>query len=391
MTGSSLDTVNPASLLSAPGFRRLLIALHCLHIVVLTGFASNLGIVDISTDAAPGASPLRPIYVLGRDGRPLPASAGRVSVSTLSEQTLRSGKFIRDGLFSLGPIAIPGTVPGGSGEILLSVWDATTGSTYESATVRARVRIQIFPLGGGSVFPPANWYQSSDFSGVDLRIPEGVPNARIDRVESTTLGAQIHAIASRKYTYSLQASFDLRNWYPAARSATPSGDLDFFQGELAWTIVPVPSPQFWRVIRVPTGAVNLNNNFTPPGASSKAYVTDKYGGPLPKGVGMVEVLDELGNQIWFGGLVVPGIFAAGAIEIPGLEAGGGGTITIRAWDIRSGDTYDTARDRGEVRVTLRNLGGDGRLPPGLGTTSDFAGLTVACWGCPWWLNASRSN
>jgi hypothetical protein len=129
------------------------------------------------------------------------------------------------------------------------------------------------------------------------------------------------------------------------------------------------------------GLVNLNNNFTPRGATAKALILGANGQPLARGLGSVEILDSLGNVIRSGHLVAAGIFAFGVVEIPGTVPGGNGSIQIRAWDGSQEDTFDTARIRTSEIVTLVGLGGGSIPAPGLGAISNFSGLWVVSL-CP---------
>lgn len=123
------------------------------------------------------------------------------------------------------------------------------------------------------------------------------------------------------------------------------------------------------------GSVNLNNNFTPAGMNSKAYITS-FGIPTAKALGSVEILDSLGTVIKSGTLAIDGIFALGVVQIPGIPTGGTGTITIRAWDNSTGLTFDTAYARNQQVVTLTGLGGGPTPPPSLGAAGNFVGLEL---------------
>lgn len=122
------------------------------------------------------------------------------------------------------------------------------------------------------------------------------------------------------------------------------------------------------------GNVNLNNNFTPVGGTSKAFILGLDAQPVAKALGAVEILDSNGNVIKSGGLGANGLFFFGVTDIPGTTPGGSGSIIIRAWDTSTGSTYSTAYGRGSVVVTLTGLGGGANPPPGLGTASNFSGL-----------------
>jgi len=127
------------------------------------------------------------------------------------------------------------------------------------------------------------------------------------------------------------------------------------------------------------GTVNLNNNFTAPGATTKAYVFAADGARLRAAVGRVEVLS--GDTVIASGSIsaVAGLFDLGIRQIAGTPTGSPATLTIRAWDITAGATYaDAAAARGEVTVTTANLGGGTTLPPTLNNpgTGGFTGLTL---------------
>jgi len=131
------------------------------------------------------------------------------------------------------------------------------------------------------------------------------------------------------------------------------------------------------------GTVNLNNNYTPAGAAAKAFVDLTLGVPVPKAQGRVEVLDATGAVIssvkdgsgnLFG---ADGLFFLGVTEIPNTVAGGGATISIRAWDSLTGATYDAATSKAIASVTLTGLGGGLTPTPTLGVAGNFTGLTLS--------------
>jgi hypothetical protein len=126
------------------------------------------------------------------------------------------------------------------------------------------------------------------------------------------------------------------------------------------------------------GAVNLNNNFTPPGGTTRAYVLAEDGSRLTAAVGMVEVLDSTGAVIKSGAISsLAGVFSFGVTDIPGTTAGGNGSIIIRAWDKTTGATFAEATSKGvSPIVTLTGLGG-GTIPaPTLGAIGNFTGLQL---------------
>ncbi len=134
------------------------------------------------------------------------------------------------------------------------------------------------------------------------------------------------------------------------------------------------------------GLVNLNNNFTPPGTSDKAFIRGLDMAPLAKALGSVEILDMTGHVIRSGRLAAAGIFAFGVVEIPGTVPGGNGVITIRMWDNSTGVSYELATVRAAALVTLVGLGGAGFPIPSLGMIGNFTGLQPCL--CPLWWDTS---
>lgn len=122
------------------------------------------------------------------------------------------------------------------------------------------------------------------------------------------------------------------------------------------------------------GQVNLNNNFTPPGGTAKAYIFNMDGQLLPKAFGRVEILDSNWRVIRSGGLALDGIFAFGVMEIPGSMPGGNASIIICSWDVRTGASFGAATDSAYSMVTLNGLGGGSIPPPSLALAGNFTGL-----------------
>jgi len=139
------------------------------------------------------------------------------------------------------------------------------------------------------------------------------------------------------------------------------------------------------------GLINLNNNFTPPGGASKAFVLGQDGQPMAKALGRVEVLDSTGALIRSGGFGANGLFFLGVTEIPGTVPGGSGEIIIRVWDSSTGGAWETATDRYVAHVSLYQLGGGGHPIRSLGTGSNFAGFPCLCppWPVETWAVIGR--
>lgn len=124
------------------------------------------------------------------------------------------------------------------------------------------------------------------------------------------------------------------------------------------------------------GTVNLNNNFTPPGGTARAFILSPTGTPLAKALGQVEVLSADNAVIASGGFGADGLFFLGVTEIPGIAAGGSGSIILRAWDSSTGSSYQDALVRNQTIVTLTGLGGGATPPPALGVAGNFTGLSL---------------
>ncbi len=131
---------------------------------------------------------------------------------------------------------------------------------------------------------------------------------------------------------------------------------------------------------VAQGTFNANNNFIPQGASSKALILDEFGNPLSKAKGRVEVLFENttlspnGNAGY--ALTLDGLFFINGLIVPGVPTGGTATLAVRAWDVSSGATYETALVKAMTWVTINSLGGGTTPPATFGNNSDFMELRL---------------
>ena len=129
------------------------------------------------------------------------------------------------------------------------------------------------------------------------------------------------------------------------------------------------------------GTFNANNNYVPAGASTKAYVLDITGNPLAKAYGRVEILSGSITLSPNGSAGVPltldGMFFINGMVVPGTGVGGTATLVVRAWDVRTGATYDAATLHRSVEVVISNLGGGSTPPATFGNNSTFAGLRLS--------------
>ncbi|MCW5559563.1 MAG: hypothetical protein KIT22_17240 [Verrucomicrobiae bacterium] len=130
------------------------------------------------------------------------------------------------------------------------------------------------------------------------------------------------------------------------------------------------------------GLINFSNNFTPPGALTKAFLTDESGNRLVKGLWKLEILDANGTLIRSGTLADDGLFFLGVAEIPGTTPGGSADVILRGWEVSTGASYDMATRKFYITIRLFSLGGGDVPPPSLAIASDFTGGPG--WFCgPW--------
>lgn len=134
------------------------------------------------------------------------------------------------------------------------------------------------------------------------------------------------------------------------------------------------------------GTFNASNNYTVPGASTKAFVFATDGTtPLAKANGKVTIQNAAdGSFLSPGGaagvsLAADGLFFINGLSVPGTATGGSANIIIRAWDSSTGATWNDALIRTPVAsglITVSSLGGGPTPPATFAANSNFAGLTV---------------
>ena len=71
----------------------------------------------------------------------------------------------------------------------------------------------------------------------------------------------------------------------------------------------------------------------------------------------------------------PGRFSAGTVLVPFVAPGGEATLEVRAWDLRTGATYETATRRG-ASVFKVVLGGVGNPPTMPNPMTRFTGVRI---------------
>ena len=127
------------------------------------------------------------------------------------------------------------------------------------------------------------------------------------------------------------------------------------------------------------GTFNASNNYIPTGGSAKAFVLGSDGLPLPKANGMVQIINAAdqsslnGAGSAFGGA---GLFFVNDLIVPGVPTGGTASIVVRAWDITTGATWETATSKGSGLVTVTGLGGGTTPNATFAANSNFVGLQL---------------
>lgn len=138
-------------------------------------------------------------FILGTDGNPLAKANGRVEIlegsTSLSANGSAGVALTLDGLFFVNGLASGTAGLGGTANLVVRAWDASTGSTYATATSRGSVSVVISGLGGGTT-PPATFGNNSDFKGLKL---EGTVIPEPSTVALAALGvAGLFVMARRK-------------------------------------------------------------------------------------------------------------------------------------------------------------------------------------------------
>jgi PEP-CTERM motif len=130
------------------------------------------GTFNASNDFVPAGFTTK-AFVLAGGCQPVSEAVWRVDiVNPRSESHLSPGgpagvAFTSDGLFSIHGLSVPGMPTGGSADLVLRVWDSSTGPTYADALVRDETVVTIRNLGGGNI-PPATFAADSNFVGMKL-------------------------------------------------------------------------------------------------------------------------------------------------------------------------------------------------------------------------------
>lgn len=132
------------------------------------------------------------------------------------------------------------------------------------------------------------------------------------------------------------------------------------------------------------GTFNASNNYTVPGASTKAFVFASNGTtPLAKANGRVEIINAAdGSTLSPGGsagvpLTLDGIFFINGLTVPGAATGSSANIIVRAWDSSTGADFASAGSKAQGLITVSNLGGGPTPAATFAANSNWNGLTVS--------------
>jgi PEP-CTERM motif len=130
------------------------------------------------------------------------------------------------------------------------------------------------------------------------------------------------------------------------------------------------------------GTFNASNNFTVPGASTKAFVfNEDQVTPVAKGIGKVSIQNAAdGSFLSPNGaagvpLTLDGIFFINGMVVPGVPTGGSANLIVRAWDSSTGATWaDALRRSYTALVTINNLGGGPTPAATFAANSNWVGV-----------------
>ena len=340
------------------------------------------------------ASNLGGIAILGEDGvTPLSKSVGRVEI--LDEATVIAvGSFCKDGFFSLG--IVHAFYPGNPKVITINIWDSSVGSYYAAAyaarhgyaTIKLTVNLS------DDINPPA----SLASYGFRLNLL-GRPLSRPDPIPTFPIGEpqleRPYPIVDRSGEIPQSLAFQFLTPVPGGPSIFDNytSGLNWIQGKVDWEweanavlriwdpstgsnyeganvrgvgLVPLTAEYGNRWVRTwirtnPLTHIKLIRSNTPAAGTFQApdsvvRVFDIDGNPMAKERCQVEIL--AGTRL-LSSFPLPndGSFPLPATPISGTLPLDGTTVTIRAWDLSSGPTFNEADLTGVFKSQIQ-LGGD---------------------------------
>ncbi|HAB18469.1 MAG TPA: hypothetical protein DCE44_18765 [Verrucomicrobiales bacterium] len=179
----------------------------------LTTFSQGV----VSFNNVLGVDPSVRPYVRRYNGESLANGFGRFEVLDESgEPVSRQPEgsvfaFGGSGIFGIGYLSIPGTVPGGSTAITLRVWDASTGETYGTALEKFSVKLTLTGLGGGEL-PVPNLLEIAQ-PVTFPRLSAGVKEVRIEPIRDSDQ-LVVTGTVRPNARYRLDISTNLVSWTP---------------------------------------------------------------------------------------------------------------------------------------------------------------------------------
>lgn len=142
-------------------------------LLTIIGLAAGLtalaqGTVNVNNNFTPAGGTAK-AFILGLDKAPLAKALGSVEILDSTGAVIKSGSLATTGIFALGVLEIPNAPIGGAGSFFIRAWDNSTGSTYDTASVRAATLVTVTGLGGGAT-PPPSLGAAGNFTGLQLAI-----------------------------------------------------------------------------------------------------------------------------------------------------------------------------------------------------------------------------
>ncbi|MBN8245940.1 MAG: hypothetical protein J0L84_00695 [Verrucomicrobia bacterium] len=209
-----------------------------------TSQTAPMGSVVLRNDFVPLGRP-QMACVYGLSG-PLPKHLGRVEVLDATGAVIKAGGLVADGLFNLGVVAIPGSTPGGAGNIVIRAWDTSTGDSFDATALRAQTLVTLTQLGGGDL-PPPRLGDVSDFAGLFvLPLTSGPGFVSVEKRGNATI--RIQCDGNLGEAFRLWGSNDLLHWREAAdlQIAGPSDEV-VWRALATWDLDPSSAPHYFRI------------------------------------------------------------------------------------------------------------------------------------------------
>lgn len=382
--------------------------------IEMTNFASfQLATVNTATLGVFSAKNLidgKAVPILAPNGTPLAAASGAVEFLAGGTVFL-SGWLAEDGVFVLGVASVPGTTVGSIATITVRAWDKTTGSTYDTATIRGTETLQVGPLGGNLIPPVAlsnfqplqlqgsgttgtGTFSAKNLIGSEKRAildPTGKPLATaVGAVELLVNNAVIASgglvedgvfvlgsVTVPGFSEGSTAPVTIRAWDKSTGNsydtATTRGSVTIQVGPLGGSITPPVAMNNFASFQLTGTPPVVGGTFSAKNliGTERRYILNAQGAPLAASIGAIDIVYK-GSVIKSGTLIQDGVFILGTVTVPGTALNETVTLTFRAWDLSSGATFDAATRKGALDVVVGPLGGDITPPVGLNNFKSFS-------------------